>query len=347
MKNKIFEFIRGNPKSPTGNLLLFAFTKGFTPLTPSSDEVNNEIIICNVMVSFLEQGKGQYPVIAFPPTTLPKINDIRLLLKLNQNYDVFQLQNFILPPEQDVKAYLRFRIRQFNQAVSEYINMCRDYIETTASSVEFISTSSTSLNDIMETNEFLSALSLEYTPTFEEGFFHPEILQKNQFSPSDSRLEEIRCLKYLEKCVALHKKEANNYSYLYLQKIISFIEIKYQNYDVKNLARAIELERLQYFPQKPSLNSKMVSSLKLKMHQNEMEKNELHSEKFPTRKKQKNLYTNNLTEKFAFVPGVKYSSLSGLYLLKFRAIQAENYEQAARIQLRIQKIEEKVILKEH
>ena len=126
MNKKLYEFIRGNANKPTGNLLIYAFTDGFNPISLESE--SDEVIICNVIISFVAQENDHYPVIAFPPTTLSKRKDLELLMQLNPNYDIFKMESFTLTPDQDIKTYLRLRIRQFNHTVAEYIDMCKNYI---------------------------------------------------------------------------------------------------------------------------------------------------------------------------------------------------------------------------
>ena len=120
----MLEFLKGNPDSPSGNLIVFCDVIGKNPINP-----DGKIIVSNVVVSFISASSNSYPVVIFPPDSLETREELDLLISLNDSYDVIQLPDFELPDDQKESVYLKERMEQLNQCVVEYVEFCRQYIE--------------------------------------------------------------------------------------------------------------------------------------------------------------------------------------------------------------------------
>lgn len=120
----MLEFQRGNADHPTGNMLVYCHVRGHNPVQPGGD-----LIVCNVVVSYVSARSNHFPVVIFPPTSLPGYADLELLLELGENYDLVQLDDFEIPEGADEDAYVRERLDVFNRYVMEYVELCREHIQ--------------------------------------------------------------------------------------------------------------------------------------------------------------------------------------------------------------------------
>ena len=197
----------------------------------------------------------------------------------------------------------------------------------------------------------MSSLTNNKNNLFEKKLSSENNYKEENLTFKNIQEEEILCLKHLEKCVELHEKEADNRSRIYLQRIINFIESKYPLYDVKNLARAIDIEFLQNKDshiekvEKDLTQNPIKSTNKFRNKENikNFKKNvnskiKINTLSINSKKELVNKYNKKIRSKVE----VKIPNLTKLYLMKFRAIQAENYEQAAKLQNKINKIEKYV-----
>lgn len=120
----MLEFQKGNSDHPTGNMLVYCHVRGHNPVEPGGD-----LIVCNVVVSYVSARSNHFPVVIFPPTSLPGYDDLELLLELGENYDLIQLEDFEIPDDQEEDAYVRERLDVFNRYVMEYVELCREHIQ--------------------------------------------------------------------------------------------------------------------------------------------------------------------------------------------------------------------------
>ncbi|MCR9143310.1 MAG: hypothetical protein NXI24_13740 [bacterium] len=120
----MLEFQRGNADHPTGNLMVYCHVHGHNPVQPGGD-----LIVCNVVVSYVSARSNHFPVVIFPPTALPAYDDLENLLELSDNYDLVQLEDFEIPGDQDEDSYVRERLDVFNRYVMEYVELCREHIQ--------------------------------------------------------------------------------------------------------------------------------------------------------------------------------------------------------------------------
>lgn len=121
----MLDFHRGNAHQPSGNLLVFCHVRGHNPVQPGGD-----LIVCNVVVSFVSARSNHFPVVIFPPTALESYGDLEELLELGDNYDLVQIEDFEIPPHQDEDEYVRERLDAFNRHVMDYVEMCREHIHS-------------------------------------------------------------------------------------------------------------------------------------------------------------------------------------------------------------------------
>ena len=117
-------FHKGNPDAPTGNLLVFCYVQGKSPLHPDA-----RIIVTNVVVSFVSASSNSFPVVIFPPDSLFSQAELDQLIGLNEFYDVLQVEDFEIPMGMDESEYVQERMENLNQNVIEYVELCRHYIE--------------------------------------------------------------------------------------------------------------------------------------------------------------------------------------------------------------------------
>ena len=180
----------------------------------------------------------------------------------------------------------------------------------------------------------MSSLTNNKNNLFEKKFNSEHNYKEENFASNNIQEEEILCLKHLEKCVELHEKEADNRSRIYLQRIINFIESKYPLYDVKNLARAIDIE----FSQNKDSQNKNIEKVEKDLTENPIKSTNKYRNKeniknfkknvnskikintlsINSKKELVNKYNRNIRSKVE----VKIPNLTKLYLMKFRAIQA-------------------------
>ncbi len=120
----MFEFIKGNSRSPTGNLLAYSVVDGYNPIEPGG-----KIIACNVMVSFVTAPSNHFPVVVFPPVYLKTAEELAELIHLQEDYDVLKLADFKAPSKTSADEYIKKRLKKFNDVVIAYVEMCRDYIQ--------------------------------------------------------------------------------------------------------------------------------------------------------------------------------------------------------------------------
>ncbi len=120
----MLEFERGGAENPTGNLLCYCTVEGVNPVQPGGD-----IIVCNVVVSYVSARSNHFPVVIFPPAALPTRADLDILIELGDNYDLVRMEDFLVPPGVDEDEYIRERLESFNRYVMEYVELCRDRIQ--------------------------------------------------------------------------------------------------------------------------------------------------------------------------------------------------------------------------
>ncbi len=208
----MFEFVRGSSDEPSGNLLVYAYARDCNPIVPE-----DELIVCNVIVSFATSESEQFPVVSFPPTSLRREEDLATIVSLNPNYDVFRLEDFELYQNRDPKAYIRMRIRKFNSVVSEYLEMCQNYAR-------------------LKKKNFKAKQNLPFLQNNQAIQYSPV----NRTSPS-ALPEESTCLDQLEEFLKIYSTDSQGKMKPYFRKIISVMETKYPCYDVNNFARAVGL----------------------------------------------------------------------------------------------------------
>ena len=262
---RMFDFVRGNPKKPCGNLLLYAHTKGHNSITS-----NAKFIVCNVVVSFISASDDHFPVVAFPPTILEKEEHLSALLSLNPEYDVVRLEDFAPPDCQEAKHYVRARIKNFNTVVGQYVGICREYFQTHLKE--------NNLGDLALLSHKVSSKSSDKLEN--SGAFF---------------LEESSCIDQLEQYIKVYETVPYK-THVHFHKMMRMMEDKYPYYDVRNFARLLEANI-----ESSSSSNEKKSAKRL------LEKSKLH--------------------------------LATLYLRKFRAIQEEKYEEAAKLQSDIRIIE--------
>ena len=258
---RMLDFVRGDPKTPCGNLILYAHTSGHNSITS-----NAKFIVCNVVVSFVSASEDHFPVVAFPPAILDEEEQLSALLHFNAECDVVRLEDFSPPAYQEAKHYVRARIKNFNVVVAQYVGMCREYFQMSC-----------------KEGDMGGLALLNYKPSS-----RPSELPEN-----GSMFEETSCLDQLEQYIKVYETVPHK-THAHFRKIMKIMEHKYPYYDVANFARV--------------LGASSKASAK---------------EKKPLKKTIEN-------PKFY---------LATLYLRKFRAIQEEKYEEAAKIQNRIRDLE--------
>ncbi len=211
----MFDFVQGYPEKPTGNLIVYAHTRGYNPIDERGD-----VIVCNVVVSFVAPESNQFPIVTFPPASLKKESELDKLLELNPSCDVFRLEDFEIPSDQNPESYLRKRIKEFNAVVIEYVVMCSDYIGW--EKTKKLPKNLPSLRQILS--------------------------QKNTQSNTQSGIryqsrsaEEISYIDQLEHYLEVQKTVNAERLWPHFRKIISIIESKYPYYDVGNFARVIRI----------------------------------------------------------------------------------------------------------
>ncbi len=104
--------------------MVYCHVRGHNPVQPGGD-----LIVCNVVVSYVSAKSNHFPVVIFPPTSLPGYEDLENLLELGHNYDLVQLEDFEIPDDQDEDSYVRERLDAFNRYVMEYVELCREHIQ--------------------------------------------------------------------------------------------------------------------------------------------------------------------------------------------------------------------------
>lgn len=114
-------FEKGSKQNPTGNLILYCNVTGENPVQPGGN-----VIASNVVVSFLKMGDN-YPVVTFPPVSLPGLEDLRNLLEINMDaYDIIRLPDFDMPEGKDAQnRYIQEQMDRFNQVVMKYVEFCK------------------------------------------------------------------------------------------------------------------------------------------------------------------------------------------------------------------------------
>ena len=256
----MLDFVRGNPKKPCGNLLLYAHTQGRNSITSDA-----KFIVCNVFVSFVSASEDHFPVVAFPPTIIEREEQLSMFLGLNPECDIIRLEDFDPPLHQEAKHYVRTRIKNFNLVVGQYVEMCRDYFH----------------------------LRVKESHADEFSLLNYKILSKSPGTPGI--LEESSYIDQLEQYVKVYET-APHKIHIYFHKIIKTMEDKYPYYDLANFTRVIGLDAKIDITGKKSWEEEGASE--------------------------------------------KYNpQLATLYLRKFRAIQEEKYEEAAKIQNHIRTME--------
>lgn len=295
----MLQFLRGDPLLPSGNLLAFVHVDGHNPVEPGCP-----IILCNIVVSFIIAEKDFFPAVVFPPVGLDSEQKLEQLAEINPHYDIIRLEDFCFPSEKEAENYLRMRIRQFNDMVMEYVEICHDY--TNAHS--FLS------KDLMGSITTPSDVFLNHLPTP----FHQEQIAPLGDTNAPVPMEEQYCLEQLNACFELYKTAATKAKRTvpYFKRVISVIEKKYPHYDVDNFAKALGLYNLPIKTKKVAAKKtskrKTIPTMQTKIPQT------------PTRinKKTRNTKKKNMGN----------LQLARLYLHKFQAIYDERYEDAAHIQ---------------
>ena len=120
----MLEFVRGNPESPTGNLIAYCNVHGDNPVEPEA-----RYIACNVVVSFLGAEDRSFPVVIFPPVGVRDRSELKELLTRRKYYDIIRIEDYRLPPGHDENQYVKERLDAFNETVMEYVELCKDNID--------------------------------------------------------------------------------------------------------------------------------------------------------------------------------------------------------------------------
>lgn len=120
----MLEFVQGDARNPTGNLLVFSEAIGYNPVQPGG-----RYIVCNVVVSFVSASTNHFPVVIFPPTALNNEEELQAIMQLQNYYDVVRLEDFEVPAHRDENDYVKERLEDFNRCVMEYVELCRHSLE--------------------------------------------------------------------------------------------------------------------------------------------------------------------------------------------------------------------------
>ncbi|MEQ9363629.1 MAG: hypothetical protein RIF32_05270 [Leptospirales bacterium] len=251
----MLEFQRGNADHPTGNLMVYCHVRGHNPVQPGGD-----LIVCNVVVSYVSASSNHFPVVIFPPTALPAYDDLEQLLQLSENYDLVQLEDFEIPGDQDEDSYVRGRLDVFNRYVMEYVELCREHIQ------EQISRQSPSdLNPAREIRE-LPDLRPEAKRSDGESGSPEDDLRLLGGPPASSgggrseqprrgrgikvarfRGDEASALDFLEFWIDHQKADSDETleNPDELKRVIRFIASNYPRYDIHNFERILDRDQTE------------------------------------------------------------------------------------------------------
>ena len=257
----MLDFQRGNASHPTGNLLVYCHVRGHNPVEPGGD-----LIVCNVVVSYVSAKSNHFPVVIFPPTALPGFEDLEQLLELGETYDLVQLEDFEIPEGGDEDAYVKERLDSFNRYVMEYVEMCREHIQDELHKREIGAETSSSSGESSAPRERESGRRTRSRRNSAES--------RDGIKITRFRGDEASAIDFLEAWLegeGPEKKKPDE-----LNRVIRYIKNNLPRYDIHNFERILDENQ---------------------------------------------------------------SELPRLYVRKFRAIFAEEYEQAAQIQSTIRRLE--------
>lgn len=229
----MLEFERGSAENPTGNLLCYCTVEGINPVQPGGD-----IIVCNVVVSYVSARSNHFPVVIFPPAALPARADLDILLALGDNYDLVRMEDFIVPPDVDEDDYIRDRLESFNRYVMEYVELCRDCIQRDlrARALEFNIDP-----DAEPTFEFpAEARSAELADDIQERR-RASRGRRGAARPEESLTDEASAIDGLEDLVEnLSESPDDEQKRTEMRRLIRFMKVHYPRYDVHNFERIMK-----------------------------------------------------------------------------------------------------------
>ncbi|MCB1168254.1 MAG: hypothetical protein KDK37_03810 [Leptospiraceae bacterium] len=121
----MLDFVKGDPKAPTGNMIAFCKVIGKNPF-----ESDGSIIAVHVVVSNISAKENSFPVVVFPPVSLKNEQELSRVIGFQQKCDVVRLENFQIPSESEEQEYMNDRLEQFNDLVRDYVDLYQKYYET-------------------------------------------------------------------------------------------------------------------------------------------------------------------------------------------------------------------------
>ncbi|MCB1170770.1 MAG: hypothetical protein KDK25_10565 [Leptospiraceae bacterium] len=120
----MLDFVKGDPKAPTGNMIAFCQVIGKNPL-----ETEGTIIAIHVVVSNISARENSFPVVVFPPVSLKSESELSRVIAFQDRCDVVRLEDFQIPSEDQEQEYMNDRLEQFNDLVRDYVDLYQRYHE--------------------------------------------------------------------------------------------------------------------------------------------------------------------------------------------------------------------------